>query len=155
MSNIRLIYHSFWRVNKHGSYCPGPRSMTTQAVERKGTKTDRNSLPDSTAVTQYGHKHRFQSTSVLLWLEGYITLRLRNKHLQYIHFWGPFDKRDLTLITAWISSYIYHEVWYEISHPFWNSNGFTVDDWEWIIISSHNLLVIWLLIHAVIKLYSW
>ena len=34
--------------------------------------------------------------------------------------------------TAWISNYIHYKVWNEITYPFWNSNGCTVDVLEWI-----------------------
>ena len=41
--------------------------------------------------------------------------------------WGPFYKRKFTLIPAWISNYIHHKVWDEITHPFLNFNGATVE----------------------------
>ena len=39
----------------------------------------------------------------------------------------------LTSITEWITSYIHHNVQDEIIYPFPNSNGATVEVWEWII----------------------
>ena len=39
---------------------------------------------------------------------------------------------DLTLIPAWISNYIHYNVWDEITSPFPNFNGCTVEVWEWI-----------------------
>ena len=38
-----------------------------------------------------------------------------------------FYKHWLTLIRSWISNYIHYEVWAEITYPFLNSNGATVD----------------------------
>ena len=42
-------------------------------------------------------------------------------------------------------------MWDEINYPFPNFNGYTVEVWEWWVISSHTLLGMWLLIHAGIK----
>ena len=41
--------------------------------------------------------------------------------------WGPFYKHGLTLIPAWISNYIHYNVWDEITYPFLNFNGATVE----------------------------
>ena len=46
--------------------------------------------------------------------------------------WGPFYWDDLTLISAWISNHIHYKVWGEITYPFPNFNGATVEVWEWI-----------------------
>ena len=42
-------------------------------------------------------------------------------------FCGPFYKHGLTLIPAWISNHIHHKVWDEITYPFLNFNGATVE----------------------------
>ena len=39
----------------------------------------------------------------------------------------PFTDMVLTLIPAWISKYILGKVWDEITYPFLNFNGATVD----------------------------
>ena len=36
------------------------------------------------------------------------------------------------IISAWISNYIHYDMWDEITYPFPNSNGATVEVWEWI-----------------------
>ena len=41
--------------------------------------------------------------------------------------WAPFHKHGLTLISAWISNYIHYNVWDEITNPFLNFNGATVE----------------------------
>ena len=38
----------------------------------------------------------------------------------------------LISIPAWISNYIHYKVWVEITYPFPNFNGWTVEVWEWI-----------------------
>ena len=38
----------------------------------------------------------------------------------------------LTLIPAWISNHLPGKVWYEITYPFQNFNGCTVEVSEWI-----------------------
>ena len=48
------------------------------------------------------------------------------------HYSGPFYKHGLTLIPAWISNHIHYKVWDEITYPFLNFNGATVEVWEWI-----------------------
>ena len=40
---------------------------------------------------------------------------------------GPFYEHGLTLIPAWISNYIHYNVWDEITYPFLNFNGVTVE----------------------------
>ena len=41
--------------------------------------------------------------------------------------WVPFYEHGLTLIPAWISNYIHYKVWDEITYPFLNFNGATVE----------------------------
>ena len=40
---------------------------------------------------------------------------------------GPFYQHGLTLIPAWISNYTHYNVWDEITYPFLNFNGGTVE----------------------------
>ena len=43
-----------------------------------------------------------------------------------------YQRARVTLIPEWIRHYIHHEVWDEITYPFPNFNGATVEVWEWI-----------------------
>ena len=43
---------------------------------------------------------------------------------------GPFYHHGLTLIPTWISNHMPRKVWAEISYPFPNFNGCTVEFWE-------------------------
>ena len=45
---------------------------------------------------------------------------------------GPFYWHGLPLIPVWICNYIHYKVWDEITHPFLNLNGATVEVWDWI-----------------------
>ena len=40
---------------------------------------------------------------------------------------GPFYYYGLTLIQAWITNYTHYKVWDEITFPFLNFNGATVE----------------------------
>ena len=40
---------------------------------------------------------------------------------------NPFYEHRLTLIPAWISNYIHSKAWDEITYPFLNFNGATVE----------------------------
>ena len=40
---------------------------------------------------------------------------------------GPFYSNGLTLIPAWISNHMLSKVWDEITYPFLNVNGATVE----------------------------
>ena len=40
---------------------------------------------------------------------------------------APFYYYGLTLITAWISNHIHYKLWDEITYPFINFNGATVE----------------------------
>ena len=44
---------------------------------------------------------------------------------------GPFYQHCLTLI-PWISNHIHYKMWDEITYPFLNFNGSTVEVKEWI-----------------------
>ena len=48
------------------------------------------------------------------------------------HTSGPFYWHGLTLIPAWISNRIHYNVWDEITYPFLNFNGATVEIHQWI-----------------------
>ena len=58
----------------------------------------------------------------------------------------------LTLIPAWINNQIHYKVWDEITCPFPNFNGETVEVWEGINSSPHTLQWIWLPIHVGLNL---
>ena len=45
---------------------------------------------------------------------------------------GSLYKYGMTLIPAWISDHMLGKICDEIIHPFPNSNGCTVEVWEWI-----------------------
>ena len=45
----------------------------------------------------------------------------------YIDTWARFYLHGLTLIPAWISNYTHYNVWDEITYPFLNFNGATVE----------------------------
>ena len=47
-----------------------------------------------------------------------------------IHIWSHDESS--VLVPAWISNYMYCKVWDEITYPFENFNGTTVEIWEWI-----------------------
>ena len=40
---------------------------------------------------------------------------------------GPFYQHGLTLIPAWISNHIHYKVWDEITYPFLNFNGASIE----------------------------
>ena len=66
---------------------------------------------------------------------------------------GSFNKQGLTLISAWISKYINYKAWDEITNPFPNFNGATVEIWEWIsrstkyVVTTQMQLCVWYGIH--------
>ena len=45
-------------------------------------------------------------------------------------YWMSYH--GLSLILAWITNYIHDKVWDEITYPFPNFNGYTIEVWEWI-----------------------
>ena len=48
-------------------------------------------------------------------------------YMWYMFTSGLFYLHGLTLIPAWISNYIHYKVWDEITYPFLNFNGCTVE----------------------------
>ena len=47
-----------------------------------------------------------------------------------IQYKGPFYHHGLTLIPAWINNHMPRKMWAEITYPFPNLNGCTVEFWE-------------------------
>ena len=45
---------------------------------------------------------------------------------------GSFYWHGLTFIPTWISNHILYKAWDDITHPFQNFNGETIEIWEWI-----------------------
>ena len=58
---------------------------------------------------------------------------------------------ELTWIPAWINIHMPSKVWDEITYPFPNFNGATVEVWEWISNYIPHFMMMSLLIHAAIK----
>ena len=54
-----------------------------------------------------------------------------------------------------ISDNVRYNVWYEITYPFPNFNGYIDEVWEWVRNSSDILLAPWLLIHIGMKVNSF
>ena len=53
-----------------------------------------------------------------------------SNNMAYLIQWGssgPYYKHGLTLIPAWICNHIHYKVWDEITYPFLNFNGVTVE----------------------------
>ena len=48
--------------------------------------------------------------------------------IKRVLYLDPFNKIALS---AWISNHIYYKVWNEITNPFPNFNGETIEVWEW------------------------
>ena len=55
-----------------------------------------------------------------------------DEYLDRINIRGPFFYIGLISIPAWISNHISSKVWYEITYPFPNFNGCTVEVWKWV-----------------------
>ena len=55
---------------------------------------------------------------------------------------------SLTGIPAWIINYMYSKMWDDITYPFQNFNGITIEVWEWISDFSPRFPGMWLLIHV-------
>ena len=55
----------------------------------------------------------------------------RDKPINISDQW-PILLTWFTLIRPWISNYIHYKEWFEITFPFLNFNGATVEDKEWI-----------------------
>ena len=45
---------------------------------------------------------------------------------------GPFYQQELIIFLAWIRNHMPGKVWNEVTYPFANFNGTTVEVWEWI-----------------------
>ena len=70
--------------------------------------------------TLWANDAKFCTVNKLLYVEVVLTTEI------------PQLPTWLTLIAAWISNYIHYNVWDEITYPYSNFNGSTVEVWEWI-----------------------
>ena len=50
-----------------------------------------------------------------------------DKAIEYKKYWAPFYLHGLNYIPAWINNCIHYNVWDEITYPFLNFNGATVE----------------------------
>ena len=73
------------------------------------------------------HKNCVVWTSESTLNGSYWTYVYNLKSQQYADIWGLFYLHGLTWISAWISNYIHYNVWDEITYPFLNFNGATVE----------------------------
>ena len=55
------------------------------------------------------------------------------------------------IISVWISNHMLHEVWNDITYPFPNFNGCTVEIWQFISDFTSNFICTLLFFHVVIK----
>ena len=80
-----------------------------------------------------GHNHYCHAIRKMhtesLYIEGTL---LHILHASTVLCWGIWSPYDLTLIPTRISNHMPSEVWDEITYPFPNFNGATVEVWEWI-----------------------
>ena len=86
------------------------------------------------------HKGQWRGALIFSLIGGWMNDWVNNREQQ-----GPFY---LALIPTWMSCYIHYKLWDEITYPFLNINGCTVEVREWIL--SHFIPHFTM---AVIKLY--
>ena len=76
---------------------------------------------------------RMQEMFYLQWLSLITSHMVSRPHFEnvYLKPWynyvGPLLLTWLILIPAWIGNYIHYEVWDEITYPFLNFNGATIE----------------------------
>ena len=65
----------------------------------------------------------------LRWAERGYNERLVYRYINHLTLMSlaPFSSHGLTSIPAWISNYIHYKQWHEITYPFLNFNGCTVE----------------------------
>ena len=71
-----------------------------------------------------------QSDWERLWCVDHCWSSFNRRHhscISCFYSWGLFYWHGLTLIPAWISNYIHYKLWDEITYPFLNFNGATVE----------------------------
>ena len=63
----------------------------------------------------------------------YVTpINYLRERVKYMANFAHWHQNGLTSIPAWISNHMPNKVWDEISYPFPNLNGESVEDWKWI-----------------------
>ena len=99
-------------------------------------------------ITLHYVRHLFGYSRVHCETSSGLFTRLGNPDLR-----SPVHWHGLTLIPVRLSSYIHYKIWDEMIYLFPNFNGATVEVWDWINNFIHNLLGIWLFIHAGTKVH--
>ena len=87
-------------------------------------------LPMANFLSSLIWKFRFQNDKNVLTIKK-TRLRDRNPEPDILQL-DPLYWHGFISIQAWISNYIRYNVWDEITNPFPNFNGATVEVWEWI-----------------------
>ena len=64
-------------------------------------------------------------SSTVIWFLSLLSYNVREMVPRGPFYW-------MTLIPSWINNYIHYKVWDEITYPFPNLIGATVEVWEWI-----------------------
>ena len=79
---------------------------------------------------KYNTPSQGKNRYILLKADG--SLKIPYLRMEHCVSRGAFYYHGLTFIPAWISNHMPSEVWDEITYPFSNVNGATVEIWEWI-----------------------
>ena len=85
------------------------------------------------SLCRWHFKHIFFKGIFLIWSIFHRSLLLFSRVSNWQQ--GPLLPKGfncVTLIPAWISSYVSSKVWDEITYPFPNFNSCTIEVWEWI-----------------------
>ena len=89
-------------------------------------------------MTTRKHYLETQGLKLRTWFSLLLDFHLKEEYQPthfsiYYHTLRPFCEHGLILKSQHgLSNYIHNKMWYEITYPFWNFNGWTVKVWEWI-----------------------
>ena len=97
-----------------------------------------NTNLSATSAADHDDADQCRSWANVTMLAGRLPGQVKGEFRPQVHrvslpeFWDHFYYHGLTLIPAWISNHMSSKVWDEITYPFPNFNGCTVEVWEWI-----------------------
>ena len=77
------------------------------------------SYHNNVVLDRIGSVETFTKIKVVVLVNNYVHVAMFGS--------GPFYQHGLTLIPAWICNHIHYKVWDEITYPFLNFNGATVE----------------------------
>ena len=126
--SLRWRYNGLDSVSNHQPHdCLLNRSFGRRSKKTSKLRVTGLCVGNSPVTGEFPAQMASNAENVSIWWRHHVLREIRLHIIRSLS-----SKHGLTLIPGWISNYIHYKVWYEITYPFTNFNGATVEVWVWI-----------------------